>query len=114
MCPSRGSSPTVLPDFVQCGGFAGKTACCYTGTQGGKFPHPSAHGKIRFPNRQKACAGLASNSNENFLALAGKLNQFAESGLGFSQGGNHVTNVVLSAVDVKSERGREANLKADS
>jgi hypothetical protein len=105
MCPSRGSSPTILPDFVQCGRFAGKAVCYYTGTQGGKFPHPSAHGEIRFTNRQKACAGLASNSDENFLALAGKSNQFAESCFGFPQCGNHVTNVVLSAADVKSERG---------
>jgi hypothetical protein len=32
------------------------------------------------------------------------LNQFAELCLGFPQCGNHVTNVVLSARDVKSER----------
>ncbi len=67
-------------------------------------PHPIAHVEIRFPNRKKARAGLASNSNENFLAPAGKLNQFAELCLGFPQCGNHVTNVVLSARDVKSER----------
>ena len=106
MCPSRGScSPTILPDFVQCGGFAGRSACFHTGTEGSELPHPIAHVEIRFPNRQKAGAGLASNSNKNFLAPAGKLNQFTELCLGFPQGGNHVTNVVLSARDVKSEDG---------